>query len=190
MEIYLVRHIKPAIGKDVCYGQTDIPIDESLFEQTAKDIFTALPTKADVIYSSPLIRCSTLGQYLLQNKYHHPEIKYSLLLKELNFGEWENKKWNDINQVDLQKWMNNFVNESVPGGENFLALHQRTRQFLDLLAKCNHSTVIIVTHAGVIRSIASHIQQTALKDAFAISCAYGSVKKLELKSTRDSDNIT
>jgi alpha-ribazole phosphatase len=180
MEVYLVRHTKPAIGKDVCYGQTDIPIDESLFEQTAKDVLTALPTKTDAIYSSPLLRCSTLAEYLLQNKYQHTEIKYSPLLKELDFGDWENKKWDDINQIDLQKWMADFVNETVPGGENFIVLHQRTNQFLSLLKNSSYSSVVIVTHAGIIRSITSLIHQSLLKDAFAINCDYGSLTRLIL----------
>ena len=190
MEVYLVRHTKPAIGKDVCYGQTDILVDESVFEQTAKDILTALPTKTDAIYSSPLLRCSTLAEYLLQNKYHHAEIKYSPLLKELDFGDWENQKWNDINQVDLQKWMDDFVNQSPPGGESFIVLHQRINQFLSLLKTCNYASVIIITHAGVIRSVISYIQQTLLNDAFAINCDYGSVTKLKLKFVRNLDNPT
>ena len=180
MEIYLVRHTKPLIGKDICYGQTDVPVDETIFEQSANDILSVLLEKADAIYSSPLIRCSVLAQYLQQKKYPSLDIHYNNLLMELNFGEWENKKWNDIPKSHLDKWMNDFVNEPVPGGESFSQLHQRTQKFIEDVSKKAHSSVIIVSHAGVIRSATSHIQQTALKDAFAISYEYGCVNIFEI----------
>lgn len=181
MEIYLVRHTKPLIDKDICYGQTDLSVDPVVFVQSAAAILDLLPGKVDAIYSSPLLRCSFLAKYLQQKKYSSVDIAYSHLLKEINFGEWENKKWDDINQHYLHKWMKDFVNEPVPGGETFIQLHQRTQQFITTINNSNHSSLLIVTHAGVIRSITSHIMQTVLKDAFAISCDYGSVKKFEFK---------
>ena len=180
MEIYLVRHTKPAIDKDVCYGQADVPVDAGVFEPSAKNLLTQLPDKIAALYSSPLIRCSYLAKYIKANKYNTKTIDYSDLLKEVHFGDWENKKWNDINQTALQEWMNDFVNQSPPDGESFLALHQRTNQFLSLLKNSSYSSAVIVTHAGVIRSITSHIQQKLLNDAFAITCDYGSVTKLTL----------
>lgn len=179
MEIYLIRHTEPLIDKDVCYGQTDVPIDKTIFEQTTNDMLSLLPEKADALYSSSLMRCSHLAQYL-QTKYKDLVADHNSLLKELDFGDWENKKWDDINQIDLQKWMNDFVNETVPGGESFIDLHHRTKLFLCLLNKSNYTSVIVVTHAGVIRSVCSHIQQTLLKDAFSITCNYGSVTRFKL----------
>lgn len=180
MEIYLVRHTKPAIEKDFCYGQTDVPIDASAFEVTAKNTLTQLPKKVDALYSSPLIRCSYLANYIKEHKYRNKSIGYNDFLKEVHFGDWENRKWSDINQTDLQMWMNDFANQSPPGGESFVALHQRTVQFLNLLKKTDYNSVIIITHAGVIRSITSHIQQTLLNDAFTKACDYGSVTRLSL----------
>lgn len=181
MEIYLIRHTKPLIAKDVCYGQTDIPVDDTVFIQSTPAILNLLPNKVDVIYSSPLIRCSFLAKYLHQKKYPSLDITYSHLLKEIDFGEWENKRWNDINKIHLNTWMSDFVNEPVPGGESFLQLHQRTQQFVKNISNLSHTSIIMVTHAGVIRSITSHLQQTELKDSFTINCDYGSITKLEMK---------
>lgn len=180
MQIYLVRHTKPAIEKDVCYGQTDVPIDAGVFAPSAKNILSQLPEKVDAIYSSPLIRCSYLANYIREDKYTNKAIEYSDLLKEVNFGDWENKKWNDINQADLQVWMNDFVNEKPLGGESFIKLHLRTNYFIEYLLSQSYVSVVIVTHAGVISSINSHINQTLLLDAFSINCDYGSVSRLEV----------
>ena len=181
MEIYLVRHTKPLIDKDICFGQTDIPVDPAVFMQSAIVILDLLPGKIDAIYSSPLIRCSFLAEFIQQKKYPSLDIAYSHLLKEVNFGEWENKKWDDINQIHLTKWMNDFVNEPVPGGESFIQLYQRIKLCISAIGNSSHLSVLIVTHAGVIRAVISHLLQTALKDAFAISCVYGSVTKLDVK---------
>lgn len=179
MEIYLIRHTKPLIGKDVCYGQSDVPVDITAFEKQADEILKQLPPTINAIYSSPLIRCIFLAQYIQEKKYPAQTILYDEKLKEVNFGNWENKKWDDINQTDLQIWMNNFVNEQPSGGESFVQLHERTRIFLTILKNSNYTSMVIITHAGVIRSIATHILQVQLKDAFAISCEYGSVTRLD-----------
>ncbi len=177
MEIYLVRHTRPLIGEGICYGQTDVDVDMESYEQTAIQILNILPEKAAVIYSSPLIRCSKLAQYMQKKKYPAVNIVYSHLLKEMDFGDWENKKWDDIHRQDLHKWMNDFVDTQVPGGESFIELHARTQVFLQEITHLNFPFLIIVTHAGVIRSILSHTRSTSLKDAFTIDCTYGSVIK-------------
>ena len=65
-EIYLIRHTKPIIDKDVCYGQADVPVDDTVFMQSANAVLDLLSHKVDAIYSSPLIRCSSLAKYLQQ----------------------------------------------------------------------------------------------------------------------------
>ena len=180
MEIYLVRHTKPLIEKDVCYGQTDVCVDDSLFENQAKNSLTELPQNIDAIFSSPLIRCSCLATYIKEHKYPDSAIEYSELLKEVHFGDWENKKWNNINQDDLQQWMNDFVKQKPPNGESFIHLHQRTKYFLDYLSKQSFSAIVIITHAGIIRSLTCHTQNIALKDAFSIKCEYASVTRFSI----------
>lgn len=181
MEIYLIRHTKPSVDKDVCYGQTDLPIDEEVFKSFAENILSQLPEKVDSLYSSPLVRCSYLANYIKENKYINNVIEYNNLLKEVDFGDWENMKWNDINQDDLQVWMNDFVNQKPPGGESFIDLHQRTKIFIEYLLNHSFASVALVTHAGVIRSINCHVNQSLLIDAFSIKCDYGSVSRLEIR---------
>ena len=181
MEIYLIRHTKPLIAKDVCYGQSDISVDETVFPAAAAALLDQLPLQVDAVYSSPLRRCNALAQFLRYSKYPLLDIVYSGLLKELDFGGWENKRWTDINQADLDKWMNDFVNEAAPNGESFIQLHQRAGEFIRGLSNSGHSCVLIITHAGIVRSMISHLYDFALKDAFSIKCEYGSVIKVQLK---------
>lgn len=173
MEIYLIRHTKPLVESGTCYGQADLDIAPS-FEDEASDIEGFIPADIERIYSSPLQRCSKLANRLFpgKEKQTHPH------LMELNCGEWEMRKWDDIPRSETQPWMDDFVNIRVPGGESYIDLHKRcTGLFESRLV--NEMPLAVVTHAGIIRSILSHITNTPLIDSFeAFKIYYGCVIKL------------
>ena len=178
MEIYLARHTITTADKTICYGQADVPVDTSQFKSSYPVISKKLPEKVDAVYSSPLIRCSFLAREIIKDKYSNTPLHYDDRIKELNFGDWEMKKWDDINQSELDKWMNNFTTEKVPGGESNADLHKRVVSFWDELIQQNKNSCII-THAGVIRSILSIINNSELQNAFTLySINYGDVIKI------------
>ena len=72
--------------------------------------------------------------------------------------------------------MNDFVNVRVPNGESFVDLHDRVIDFLDNeLQNKTQKTIVIVAHAGVIRSVLCKISSLPLKDAFQNKVDFGSV---------------
>ena len=112
MEIYLVRHTTPNINNGICYGQTDVDLNFDTFESEFFDINDKLPADIHRYYCSPLIRCSKLAERLAK------EIQIDDRLKELDFGSWENKKWSELDNKELSKWMVNFVNVKAGGAES------------------------------------------------------------------------
>lgn len=180
MEIYLVRHTSTVVDRATCYGQSDVPFDIEAFDAGFSDIKNKLPRNIDVIYSSPLIRCSYLGSELVKTKYPDKKLITDIRIMELNFGYWEMKKWSEINPQELKTWMNNFTNEKVPGGESNLDLHRRVSDFWNIVIERDNDCCI-VTHAGVIRSILTIVNQSDLKDAFSLyAIKYGEVIKIQL----------
>lgn len=173
MEIYLVRHTTPLVETGTCYGQSDLDVAES-FEAEAKAIDGFIPTHIQTIYTSPLQRCKKLADRLFvqQEKIIHPH------LMELDCGQWEMRKWDDIPRSETEPWMQNFVHVKVPGGESYIDLHQRCVALFE--NKLIHEAPLaVVTHAGVIRSTLSHITNTALEDSFKVfKIYYGCVIKL------------
>lgn len=101
-------------------------------------------------------------------------------LLEINFGDWEMKKWDDIDKENLDKWMNDFVNVRVPNGENFIDLSDRVNRFIDDLTQRRYNRIAIVSHAGVIRSFISKILEKPLEKAFELKVNYCSVTKINL----------
>lgn len=173
MEVYLVRHTETVFEKGICYGQTDVALKEPYLEQF-EYIKSQIPVDA-IVYSSPLLRCVQLANYLA------PSIITDSRLMEMNFGDWEMKKWDDIPEVDFTPWMTDFVNVAVPNGESFVDLHHRVSDFLTAdFIKNTSKPIVLVTHAGVIRSILCTISNLPLKDAFTNKVDFGHVIKLEL----------
>jgi alpha-ribazole phosphatase len=173
-DIYLIRHTTPAVGKGICYGQTDLDVTESFMDEAAI-IRQHLPSFFSWVHSSPLRRCAQLAEYLF------PEhaVKLHPALMEIHCGEWEMRSWDEIPKEEVDPWMKDFVQIRIPGGESYEDLHRRvTKTFMDIRddAGGNKAPVAIVAHGGVIRSILSHITGTALIDSFkAFSLHYGCV---------------
>ena len=135
MEVYLIRHTKPKIEKGICYGQSDVPLAES-FEKEAEALMKHLPDKFNVIYSSPLARCDKLATYIANShQLMANSLKTDERLMEMNFGDWELKNWDAIDQSQLNNWMQDFVSVKVPNGENFEELYSRVNSFVEELLK-------------------------------------------------------
>ncbi|WP_347052696.1 alpha-ribazole phosphatase [Flavobacterium olei] len=176
MEIYLVRHTETICKKGICYGQSDVNILEPA-EEIFNRIISELPKEA-VIFSSPLKRCVVLAKHIQENidaiSYQEDE-----RLKEMNFGNWELKNWNDIPPQELNPWMKDFVNIQVANGESFVELHERVGSFISEKFSKTNQPIIIVTHAGVIRSILCHQTSLPLKEAFTNKVEFGQVIKID-----------
>lgn len=175
MEIILVRHTTPNIKKGICYGQADIEV-ASTFEKEIQPILKEVPLNDANIsyYSSPLKRCAVLANELSER------INFDNRLKELDFGDWELQNWNAISKEELTVWMDDFVTIPAKNGESYLDLHKRTTAFLTDLQKNATQKAIIITHAGVIRSIWAYANKIPLKNSFELKLDYGAVIKLNL----------
>ena len=159
MEVHLIRHPKPNIAKGVCYGQADIELEKG-WEDDVLKINNAI-SDVEVFYSSPLKRCRQLAEKIGKN------IQYDDRLMELNFGEWEQRAWDDIDPISLEKWMKDYLNEAPPGGESANELYNRVGDFLENLKAQNHKKVVIVAHLGVFRAIYSYLENVSLNEAFS-----------------------
>lgn len=182
MEIYIVRHTKVAIEKGICYGQTDVLLADSFQEELAQ-LRNQLPSDFDQVYSSPLQRCKTLAEQFSSS------IIFDDRLKEMHFGDWELKAWEDIPKEEIQPWYDDFVNYETPNGDSFESLHLRYTSFLDELRTKNHQKVLIFTHGGIIRSTWSYLLEIPLKNTFKLPLHFGEILHFHLAEKSDEDYI-
>ncbi|WP_187696366.1 alpha-ribazole phosphatase family protein [Xanthovirga aplysinae] len=206
MEIYLIRHTQPKIPEGVCYGRADLTLEES-FEEELEKLNPKIPATFDRLISSPAKRCKTLAQKISPGRYEADE-----RLWEMDFGEWELKRWSDIPRQQSDPWIKDFVHQRPPLGENFLEVQQRVIHFWEELLSSTASPTMpkakkerlsgrsnqslpeelkiqklekvgVVFHGGPIRALLAHLLEIPLKNAFRIQIDYGSVCLLELKDS-------
>jgi alpha-ribazole phosphatase len=177
MQLYLIRHTTPNIQSGICYGQSDIPLKET-FELEWEALKENLPLQAEIIFSSPLSRCLRLAMSIASH-YDIQATKDNRLM-EMNFGKWELQNWNDIDQVALSMWMNNYRSEKCPEGECYGDVLERVSSFLESLKETELKSVIVVTHAGVIKLADSILKPDPLKNALEMKVSYGGIYKYDL----------
>lgn len=174
MEIYLIRHTQTASQKGLCYGQTDVELADNFFDD-AREILKKLPANP-LVFSSPLSRCTRLAQ-LISN-----DAILDNRLLEMNFGDWENMPFAEIEAEKLQFWTENFVSFAPPKGESFSQLYLRVESFWHDLLALENEQVVIVTHAGVIRAILAKVLNLPLEKAFAFAVDFGRIHKLRYEN--------
>lgn len=179
MKLYLLRHTRPDVQDGICYGQTDIAPSQSFRDETDNIKLALLPLKFSAIYSSPLKRCSMLAETI--NNTDFPVV-YDERLMELNFGDWELKKWNNIElTIEARKWFADYINFSCPGGESYRDLLNRVQNFIsDLKKKNDNQPVLVVCHAGVIKSFNALINKIDINEALKLNVGYGEIIEMNL----------
>ena len=173
MDIYLIRHTQTATDPGLCYGQSDIALADS-FDNETDSLHDKLPEFNDdcKVYSSPLTRCLKLAETFSDT------VTADARLQELDFGDWEGKRFDDIDADVLQHWTNNFVTAAPPNGENFEDLYRRAGDFWQDLLATGAEQVLVVTHAGVIRALLARALNLPLANSFQLRIDSGSVHKL------------
>jgi len=175
--VYLLRHTALDIPAGVCYGQSEMPLAASYNQELAQVRRVLSTTTMDICFSSPLQRCRRLAEDL------HPDVAIDDRLLELNFGDWEMVRWEDMDRTQAAFWGNHFVTQRCPGGESFADLHQRVMGFWnELAARPPAENILVVTHGGVIRSILAHARRLPLEAAFAENIPYGAVTAVAMNS--------
>lgn len=168
MELYLVRHIKPDFPEGTNYGQTDVPLPAD-HDTLHNGIIALLPPEYDVVYSSPLTRCKLLAQAI--NNSHITDDR----LMELHFGDWEGRKWDDINRDELDTWMADYINLTPPNGESLMMLVNRFAAFISDLQAKQYQRIVIITHAGIIRSAMYLFNGIPLDQVMMQEVTYGGI---------------
>lgn len=170
--VHLLRHTKPYIEPNICYGQSDIPLPRDFKTVYLPKVINEIKNlQISTIYTSPLIRCKTLAEEVA-NYLNIDSIYEDQRLMEMNFGEWELKSWDTIYSSNLgNEWFADFLNIRCPNGESFNDLINRAIDFNNQID--NKKNILIVTHAGFIRAFAVINNLITKNKAFSLAVKYG-----------------
>lgn len=146
MELNLIRHPRPATEPDVCIGQLDVECAAG-WEAHAERLVRVMPPPQRV-YTSPSRRCRVLAERLASG--HRLKAQADARLLELNFGDWEGRRWSDIGHGAAAAGSDS-LSLAPPGGETWGELLARVEDFLAALPR-SLEQVAIVTHSGPVRA--------------------------------------
>ncbi len=181
MHVYLIRHTQAQVPPGVCGGISDWPLAPD-WEAGAARIIEVLPATIARVQSSPLARCRLLGAHL--SAHFAAPLHTDERLREIDFGGWEGRAWDDIPAAELNAWMGDWVNVAPPGGENFLDLQSRITNWWRALPA--EENIAVVSHAGPMRALLCHVLGVAPKNAFRFDVALGGVCVLK-RAQNDRD---
>ncbi|MCC4263867.1 histidine phosphatase family protein [Oceanimonas baumannii] len=144
MTLYIWRHPRPLHVQGLCLGHTDAPAEQRKLKRLAGQIqrFARRHRLPKVIYTSPLQRAAGVGTLLAAQGWQWHSVTE---LKEINFGHWDGRPWNEIEKTEIDAWCNNFAGFAPTGGESLQQLFGRVSSWLSQLPD---KPVLAVGHAG------------------------------------------
>jgi alpha-ribazole phosphatase len=180
MKLWLVRHAPVLLAPGSCYGALDVPADDAATRASALALAERLPQGLRVS-SSPLQRCEQLTQALYGLR---PDltVESDARLREMDFGNWEGRRWDAIAQSEFDAWTADFAGHAVGGhGETVRSVMARVSQAFDELGAAD---TVWITHAGIIRAaqlLARGIREVERADQWPLDAtACGQWRTLEL----------
>ena len=176
----MIRHTHVGVPKGTCYGWSDVPVADT-FEteatKTSKKLMDILADgiAPDIIFSSPLTRALKLANFC---GYNNP-IKDDRL-KEMNMGQWEMQKYDEIKDDALQMWYEDYMHLKATGGEGFPDLYKRVSSFLSELKTKEYRRVVIFAHGGVLLCAGIHAGLFPAEGCFKHLVECGGIQRLSL----------
>jgi broad specificity phosphatase PhoE len=154
MKLIVIRHaLTEANEQEFINGQFDDLLSENGRKEIPSIVKKLHPYKFDVIYSSPLKRAMETAMPVAED--HKVEIDVDRHLIEVNMGSFTRKPFaSTVEELGMHssELLNTYAYDLRSyGGESSEEVKHRVNSFLSDLKTSNHSSVLVVTHGGIIR---------------------------------------
>lgn len=163
MHLILVRHPKPLCEPGICYGRLDLACEPHALDEAATRLHDL--ARGMRVFTSPLRRAHDLAARLT------PAPLADNRLQELNFGDWEGRRWLDLDPAAIDAWSSGLPNSAPLHGESLTAMAARCADWLASLDRAG-PPVLAVTHAGPIRVIRAALEGVAPLTYFSLAIPF------------------
>jgi alpha-ribazole phosphatase len=180
--ILLVRHGETELQSSLRYwGKTDVSLQATGLSQARKLCQRLATEKIDCIYSSELKRAYDTACIVANN--HNLGVTICPELKEIDFGKLEGFNFAEIQTQFpevVRMWNNRSPSLAYPGGESLTELESRVARFKTRLADHQAGdTILVVAHAGVLRTLICQLLELEMKSFWNIKLDLASLSIVE-----------
>jgi alpha-ribazole phosphatase len=177
-----VRHGETELQSSLRYwGKTDVALAEVGLHQAEQLRDRLAMERIDAIYSSELKRAADTAGIIATR--HNLKVTTCPELREVDFGRLEGLDFNEIHAQfpEVEKmWITRNPELVYPEGESLLEFESRVSKFNDRLK--NHKveeTVLIVAHAGVLRTLICQLLELGMKNRWSLRVDLASLSIVE-----------
>ncbi len=164
-------------------GMTDSTVSESGWQQMLTSV-NNWPQKDhwQQVLTSPLQRCSVFAEKLA----HQRQLPCTAIppLAEMHFGDWDGLSLQQLLEQHgdaYEQFWQAPDQHNPPNGEPLRDFHRRTRMALDYILNAYRGQhCLLLTHAGVIRSLLGHCLQTPLTHLNRVQIGYGGFCQIQV----------
>ena len=183
-EIIIIRHGETEWNKTGRFqGHSDVPLSAEGRTQAAALGKNLVVDHVDAIYASDLTRAMETAAPLAQR--FGLEVISDPLLRELNFGAWEGRNFNDVN-AENPNAMKNFYTDpeqaDIPESEPFPEFQRRVAgRVREIVAHERGKRVVIVSHGASIRILLADLLSMPIRSIWHISQLNTAVNKIRFE---------
>lgn len=166
--IVMVRHGETEGQSSIRFhGSADVRLNDegrAQLRETARKLGTEY---FDLVAASPLRR-SWEGAVIVSGG---APVRLYPEFREVHFGRWEGMTAEEIEESNpalYRDWQSGAANFEYPGGELREAFRSRVARGLDALLASGATSVLLVSHKGVIRTIAERLLDTPLPEGLEL----------------------
>lgn len=180
--VHLVRHGAHTLIDRVLVGRMEgVPLSEEGRRQ-ARSLNRRLGTRqVNVIYTSPRQRARETAEIIAENLGLTPEV--TTRLDELNFGSWTGRTFGQLNADPAwHQWNEARSRARPPNGETMREAQARALRYISEIHRARPgSTIIMVTHAEIIRAVVLHCLAWPLDAWQGVDIPPASVTTLDIR---------
>lgn len=183
LRLFVVRHGATEWSGARFAGWSDIPLSEDGRRQCAAVARALAESQTAAVWASPLERARASAEILA--KPHRLEVRLDEAFREMRFGQWEGLTREEVAARfprEWEVWRTSPTRLSTPGAEPLTAVSERVAAGLDALRdEHDGQTVILVTHAIVIRLLVLAALGLGPDRLWTVEAAPGGISELEYR---------
>ena len=183
-EIIIIRHGETEWNKTGRFqGHSDVPLSaEGRAQSEALGRHLALD-HVDAIYASDLIRAMETAAPLAAR--FGLTVTPDPLLRELNFGAWEGRSFNDVNAEHsdaMKQFYNDPEHADIPESEPFPVFQKRVAGRVREIVRAHQGKrIVIVSHGASIRILLADILAMPIRSIWHVSQLNTAVNKIRFE---------